>query len=209
MTERETTEAKLLEAGIALFGELGFKATTTRMIADKAGANIGSIAYYFGNKQGLYLAIVGQISRRILEKLSYAQMPDPQPLSASQARDMLTQTLHRMIDVFATDAEAEKWLMLVLREQVSPTQAFEALYENAFSRVQNFLCVLVAKICDASPHSREVILQTHMLVGQVTFLLVGRTPLLRRLGSQQTSLSPAAMESAKAIVARQVQTLNV
>lgn len=205
----ESTESKLIEAGIALFGELGFKATTTRMVAEKANANIGSIAYYFGNKQGLYLAIAEQISRCILEKLSFAQFPDVTALSKHEANVELVAILHRMVDVFATDCEAEKWLMLILREQVSPTEAFDTLYDNAFFKVQSFLSQLVAKISGAKPASPEVIVQTHMLAGQVTFLLVGRTPLLRRLGKSESQLDAATIKIAKQAITLHVDALCV
>ncbi|UTF59776.1 CerR family C-terminal domain-containing protein [Gilvimarinus sp. DA14] len=204
----ESTEAKLIDAGIALFGELGFKATTTRMIADQAGANIGSIAYYFGNKQGLYLAIAETISRCILEKLSFADAPNPKRLNKQEARAELTAILHRMIDVFTKDNEAEKWLMLILREQVSPGAAFDTLYDNAFSKVQSHLSQLVARVCGTKPSSHQVIVQTHMLAGQVAFLLVGRTPLLRRLAKRESQLDAATIAIAKNTIALNINALD-
>ena len=47
----------LIEAGMDLFGEYGFKGATTRMIADQAEVNISAIAYYFGGKEELYYAV--------------------------------------------------------------------------------------------------------------------------------------------------------
>ncbi|RKD20092.1 hypothetical protein BCY91_00235 [Pelobium manganitolerans] len=48
----------ILEVAEELFSELGFDATTTRLIAKKADVNIAMLNYYFGGKEGLYLAIL-------------------------------------------------------------------------------------------------------------------------------------------------------
>lgn len=47
----------LLEAAKTCFIDLPYEKVTTRMLAEKAGVNIGLIRYYFINKQGLYQAV--------------------------------------------------------------------------------------------------------------------------------------------------------
>jgi AcrR family transcriptional regulator len=46
----------LLYTALALFADKGFTKTSTREIAQAAGANIAAISYYFGDKAGLYAA---------------------------------------------------------------------------------------------------------------------------------------------------------
>ncbi|MES2530400.1 MAG: CerR family C-terminal domain-containing protein [Pseudomonadota bacterium] len=48
--------SRLLQAALGLFAEKGFAKTSTREIAQAAGANIAAISYYFGDKAGLYAA---------------------------------------------------------------------------------------------------------------------------------------------------------
>ncbi|MDO6746399.1 CerR family C-terminal domain-containing protein [Gilvimarinus sp. 1_MG-2023] len=207
MPERELTAQKLLIAGMHLFGDLGFKGTTTRMIADKAGANIGSIAYYFGNKQGLYIAIAREINTRLTEKLKLDHMPSPDALSPDQIQKEITHFLHRLVDLFAADKEAEQWLMFVQREQISPSEAFDELYQNAFHSAHSFLSQLIARFCQLPNDNRKAILQTHLLIGQVIFLLTGRTPLLRRLNLQQKQLSQDTIDDVKIILESHIKTL--
>lgn len=52
----EQTRGALVRAALKLFGQQGFDGTSTREIAAEAKANIGSIAYHFGGKEGLRLA---------------------------------------------------------------------------------------------------------------------------------------------------------
>lgn len=184
----DETAGKLIAAGMKLFGEYGFKGTTTRMIAGEANSNIGSIAYYFGNKQKLYLAIIGHIAERMRshfnlgageaggERLAAATPDDAYRLLQSLVRDM--------VRTFVADGEAANWLMLVLREQENPTEAFDILYDRVFSVVYGRLSGLLAVLLCLAPEERRVAVEAHSLIGQVVFFLVGRSSLLRRLGEE-------------------------
>lgn len=186
---QERTRQRLIDAGIELFGEQGFKGTTTRQLAETASANIGSIAYHFGNKHGLYLASARYIADALCERLdlptSVQSMTDEaggleNPLE--QARQALLKLFQRMVRVFTEDPDCRRWMLLVVREQARPGEAFDILYDNAFSHIQHGVSALIARITGLAEDSQRVILETHTLVGQVLFLLVGREALLRRLG---------------------------
>lgn len=62
----EDTRGRILEAALAVFAERGFAGATTRLIAGAAGVNIATLAYHFGDKQGLYDAVIDGIYERIL-----------------------------------------------------------------------------------------------------------------------------------------------
>src|SRR3954449_11890850 len=61
----EQTRAALVLAALKLFGRQGFDGTSTREIAAEAKANIGSIAYHFGGKEGLRTAAADHIVETI------------------------------------------------------------------------------------------------------------------------------------------------
>lgn len=56
--DRDDAEKRLLEAAMEIFAEFGYEAGSTRMIARKAGINLGLISRYFGSKRGLLLAVI-------------------------------------------------------------------------------------------------------------------------------------------------------
>jgi AcrR family transcriptional regulator len=56
--DRARSEATLIEAAQAEFSVHGFKATTTRAIAARAGCSEGLIQNYFGGKEGLLMAVM-------------------------------------------------------------------------------------------------------------------------------------------------------
>ena len=54
MEDKASTKKKLLRAGIKLFAEYGYAATSTRMIAAEAGVNLSAISFHFTNKTPFY-----------------------------------------------------------------------------------------------------------------------------------------------------------
>lgn len=60
----EATRQRLLEVAIRVFAARGFDGARTRDIAEAARTNPVSIAYYFGNKRGLYRAAAQHVAAR-------------------------------------------------------------------------------------------------------------------------------------------------
>ncbi|AMK78797.1 MULTISPECIES: TetR/AcrR family transcriptional regulator [Methylomonas] len=61
--------ARLLKAALECFLADEYHKVTTRMIAEKADANISMIRYYFGNKEGLYEEMIRETLKPILDML--------------------------------------------------------------------------------------------------------------------------------------------
>lgn len=62
-TRSIVTQQKLLDSAIQAFSESGFKGTSTRDIADRAGVHHPLITYHFNNKKKLWRAAADQIFR--------------------------------------------------------------------------------------------------------------------------------------------------
>lgn len=70
------TRARLLRVGEDLFSEQGFDRTTLEAIASAADVNKAMIRYYYGDKAGLYSAIIEDVVGGVLAHLK-AKLPDP------------------------------------------------------------------------------------------------------------------------------------
>ncbi|OAH97938.1 TetR/AcrR family transcriptional regulator [Methylomonas methanica] len=68
--------ARLLKAALECFLADEYHKVTTRAIADKAGANISMIRYYFGNKEGLYEEMIRETLKPILDILDSNMMSE-------------------------------------------------------------------------------------------------------------------------------------
>ncbi|MBW1852260.1 MAG: TetR/AcrR family transcriptional regulator [Deltaproteobacteria bacterium] len=71
---------KLLNVAIDLFATKGFKGTSIRDIARAMGMSISNIYHYFGNKEGLLLAILQRSSQGLVEGLHQISKQDLDPL---------------------------------------------------------------------------------------------------------------------------------
>jgi len=60
---------RLVEAALELARERGFQAIGVRQIASAAGVTPGMIAYYFGDKRGLYQAMFEATYQQLVERL--------------------------------------------------------------------------------------------------------------------------------------------
>ena len=58
MSSRNGTKEKILDVAEALFAEHGFKDTSLRTITSKAGVNLASVNYHFGDKKTLVRAVL-------------------------------------------------------------------------------------------------------------------------------------------------------
>ena len=59
-SDGEQSRERLMRAALQLFALQGFAKTSTREIAEAAGANLAAIKYYFGDKAGLYRTVFSE-----------------------------------------------------------------------------------------------------------------------------------------------------
>jgi AcrR family transcriptional regulator len=66
---RDQTRARLIEATIRSIADHGYPATTTRQIAESAGASLGAIAHHFPARVDLIATALDEVGRRIETEL--------------------------------------------------------------------------------------------------------------------------------------------
>lgn len=69
-TRDEAARARLMRAALDLFTRKGYASTTVREIVEAAAVTKPVLYYYFGNKEGIYLALMGETFSEFLELLS-------------------------------------------------------------------------------------------------------------------------------------------
>lgn len=79
---RAETSEVILEAAVRILASRGFQKLTARGVAEEAGTNLALLNYYFGDKQGLLLAIYDQLERQRFERQTALYADTTEPLSA-------------------------------------------------------------------------------------------------------------------------------
>ena len=119
----EDVRGKLLSAAQDLFLRYGYRAVSSRQVAAAAGANPAMIHYYFGNKHGLYNAMLEQAIGPGIAQLN--AMLEAPPDEASVAR---------MLDTYMHILAANPWIPgLLLREVFMPDGAFRDQFIRDFA----------------------------------------------------------------------------
>ena len=80
----ESSRERILAAALEIFSERGFEGARTRDIAERAGANLGLIKYYFDTKEALWKAAVDRAFDQLRE--SFGDLLGSEPRVDERAR---------------------------------------------------------------------------------------------------------------------------
>ena len=105
------TQQKLLDAAIEAFSENGFKGTSTRDIAERAGVHHPLITYHFKNKDQLWRAAASHIFSAFGRSLSKS-MEENQGLNAKER-------MSKMIYAYVRHAKSQPALHKVMVQEAS------------------------------------------------------------------------------------------
>jgi TetR/AcrR family transcriptional regulator, regulator of cefoperazone and chloramphenicol sensitivity len=163
---------RLIEAGLDLFGKYSFDGASTRMLADRAQVNLASIKYYYGGKEGLYLAvaehIVEQIDKLLGPRLAKVQEAlEKEPVSKEESFRLLCELQGFLITSFLGLPQTDKWLSIIVREQLCPTEAFSILFEGFMRPLENALFGLATRIMSSGRDNQEVKLRVFAIIGEI------------------------------------------
>jgi len=138
---------RLLDAATKLFGEQGFGETSTREICTAAGLNPGAIHYHFGDKDGLYRAV---LARPLEVMTAQYQGFEAQELS-------LREGLGRFFGSFLSESADELELRLHLREMLSPSPIYAKTVVEFIGPHQRALAELLARHIGCAPEDEAVL----------------------------------------------------
>ncbi|AJR08112.1 TetR/AcrR family transcriptional regulator [Photobacterium gaetbulicola] len=176
MAGKGETKARILDAAELLFAEHGFKDTSLRTITSKAGVNLASVNYHYGDKKTLVRAVLG----RYLE----AFMPSLQ----SELEVLLTRDDFSMEDVF----RCLKDPLLSLNEyRANGATVFMSLIGRGYTDVQGHLrwfimtryeqvlTLFTTAVCRANPSldPETLFWRLHFTLGASVFTMASSTAL--------------------------------
>ncbi|SMH62513.1 TetR/AcrR family transcriptional regulator [Azospirillum agricola] len=174
MPQRQTSMREaILEAAEDLFSRNGFRAVSMREIAQASGANLGSISYHFGSKDGLLRAIYerhsGPMNRRRGELLSEAQrIRDPDDRLAAIVRAFILPSLSESEGGVGGGARFARLRAVVMAERHEEAQKIIAETFNPINLA--FLDALQA--CLPRLSRADIVWRTHFLLGAVSYTLI-------------------------------------
>jgi AcrR family transcriptional regulator len=159
---------RLLDAALTLFADKGFAKTSTREIALAAHANIASISYYFGDKEGLY--------RAVFEDPRNNPQIDPAQVAACDSRGIRSTIefmLRNFVEPLKAGEQARQCMKLHFREMVEPTGMWQAEIDNNIKPAHAALTQALARHLGEVEPDDEIHRLAFQIVGLGIMLHVG------------------------------------
>ena len=144
-SDGEQSRERLLLAAMRLFAEQGFAKTSTREIAQAAGANVAAIRYYFGDKANLY---------RTLFRCRPAGMERDElwhGLADAPLRQALAGFYDALLALMKEGDAARLFLRLWFRELLEPTGLWQEELEHSIRPMHLALVALLAQHVGPAP----------------------------------------------------------
>ncbi|MEU1985404.1 TetR/AcrR family transcriptional regulator [Nocardia sp. NPDC019395] len=86
-----TTRTALEQAGRSLFTERGFAGTSAEQLVTEAGVTRGALHHHYGDKRGLFLAVLEQLETEITTEIENAlRITDPDDILTAMAAGLNT-----------------------------------------------------------------------------------------------------------------------
>jgi AcrR family transcriptional regulator len=176
------TRARLIEAGLALFGSRGFDGASTRDIAAAAGLNAPSLQYYFDSKEGLYLACARCVVARIWDGVGGLVLAGERLLRADASDGALIGAFCdiqvRLLDIL--HGVDENWYLLVAREHagIGPATGYRVVHRGT-RRILQVQAAILGRLSGAAIGDPECRIRVLCLHAQVLFFRTLRRGLSR------------------------------
>jgi AcrR family transcriptional regulator len=169
----EETRRRILSTALEMFAEQGYEATSTRLLADRAGVNLPAIPYYFGSKEGLYRAVVAYCLEQsetflapVTDKaLALLEQKDPAPEALI---DALCEIFERFVVLVSCGEQVEARRLLWARAEVERTPVLQMLQEGGKRQIFEPCAALVGRLFGRAPDDPATVLRTLALFGQAT-----------------------------------------
>ena len=192
----KSTHDPLINAGLRLFGESGYDATSTRQIALAADANISAISYHFGGKEGLRLACAENVAKTLTTTITtFAAIESQTPEEAALELEHIVSALVQML---LLQPQAKTIPQFMLREIVQAEEVLDIIFPNFFEPIHKSLCQLWVRATGQDANSDAVMLSLFAVVGQVIYFRVSREIVYRRL--KWDSVGPTEVQTVESII---------
>ncbi len=156
------TTSELLKAAGEIFAEVGYEAATIRKICERAGKNIALVKYHFGDKQGLYAAV--------LKRSVFAARMEGVPVALAQEappEEILRVTVKARLRS-ACRRDLPDWhFRILMHELVQPTPAMKHLIDEVAQPIYERARELIGKVLGLPPDHEMTRLCANSIFGQI------------------------------------------
>ncbi len=177
MSNKQSTQLKILDAAEQLFAETGFSATSLRQITSLAEVNLASVNYHFGSKKELIQAVLQRYLAVLMPRLDQ----EFSRLLAAQQPNQLTTVLSVFVEPLLELGQVQPngtsaFLQLLGRGYTDVQGHLRWFFNHHYGRTLDKFVLLVQQSCPALPAS-EIFWRLHFSLGTIVFTMASNTAL--------------------------------
>ncbi len=179
------TPDRILDAAEALFVEHGIEATSMRMIARAARANLAAANYHFGSKEALVQAVfrrrLAELNRRRLQVLDELEANAPD--GVAKPGDIVDAFFGTALEMAADTASGgDRFMRLLGRTSVEPAAFVRSfLAEEHVDVVERFIEAFRRALPEVP--REEILWRFHFMLGATSYSIAGTDSLRLFAGS--------------------------
>ncbi len=177
MPARNSTKEKILDVAEALFAEHGFKDTSLRTITSKAGVNLASVNYHFGDKKTLVRAVLNRYLEAFMPAVQDAliNLNLSDSYEMSEVFESLRSPLRNLNDVRPNGTSR---FMLLIGRGYTDVQGHLRWFIT--TRYQDTLSLFTESVMKANPKltQEELFWRLHFTLGTCVFTMASSQALL-------------------------------
>lgn len=167
LDKSDETNRRLLDAALQIFAERGFEAATTRQICARARANPAAVNYHFGDKLGLYKAVLQDVVT-----VQRSRMAE-QDLAGMEPEAGLREFIRRMVAALSVQP-TDPYQRLMVNEMAQPTAGLPVMVECIMRPRSQLLCALVSQIIGSTPKSWQTRFAVYSVISQIVHFMHAR-----------------------------------
>ena len=183
----EDTCQRLLTTAGEVFARRGFRDATVREISALAGANLAAVNYHFGDKKGLYAAVIAWGHR------AGGPLPTDEAGTIADPREALRVYCRAFVRKILDHRKPEWHGKLMAREMADPTEALDEMVRVMIRPHWERLSAIVAAILGPAASPQRVCVATQSITAQMVFFAHARAVLDRLFPSDDWS--PASIDA--------------
>ena len=172
------TKKRIIETAGSIFAESGFQNATVREICKQAGVNIAAINYHFGDKKGLYLAVLKYGKDSAFQKHPLDIMSGKSSSPEDRFKDFVSRFIGRVRECH--EGEFPWVRKLIAHELLRPTEGLDMVAEEGIRPIFKILSTIVRQILGRDATEDTINLCCASVVGQSLFFFYAQ-PMITRL----------------------------
>ena len=164
---------QILLAAAAVFGELGYEATTTNAIAAHAGISPGSLYQFFRNKEA--------VARALAERYA-GELANLDPIDVTSGTDIAVAVRGAIEPIVAVNLQHPGFKALFARTDMpqSMREAVEPMHERVHGRVTDAIATLIPGL-PTGRLATTVTVVLHMVRGLMPAIIAAPDPTARQV----------------------------